>query len=380
MIFGLNSINLYLNCNICTNMKIILAIDSFKGCLTSEEVEDIVSSSLKSKEIEIHKIPMSDGGEGMLEAFISAMNGKIVESIVHDPLMRQITAQYGITPDGTAVIETAKACGLTLMSKEERNPMIATTYGVGELIIHALHAGCRNFIIGLGGSGTSDAGRGMLKAISDSFPYGRNVKEIIDKEMNECRFTLASDVRNPLCGNNGAAYIFAPQKGATEEMVIELDRRAKEFAEASASLIGEDNSNEPGAGAAGGLGYAFLQYFNATFKSGADLLLELTDFDSLLNGADMVITGEGHADSQTLMGKLPERILRHSQKHNVPVWLIAGRTDDCEKLLSEGFDKVYSITPDDMPTEEAVKPDNAIANIKRWTEAHLLPLISKKID
>ena len=241
-------------------------------------------------------------------------------------------------------------------------------------------AGCRDFIIGLGGSGTSDAGRGMLKAISDSFPYGRNVKEIIDKEMSDCRFTLASDVRNPLCGNNGAAYIFAPQKGATEEMVIELDRRAKEFAEASASLIGEDKSNEPGAGAAGGLGYAFLQYFNATFKSGADLLLELTDFDSLLNGADMVITGEGHADSQTLMGKLPERILRHSQKHNVPVWLIAGRTDDCEKLLSEGFAKMYSITPDDMPTEEAVKPDNAIANIKRWTEAHLLPLISKKID
>ncbi len=122
-----------------------------------------------------------------------------------------------------------------------------------------------------------------------------------------------------------------------------------------------------------------MKNFNATFKSGADLLLELTDFDSLLKGADMVITGEGHADSQTLMGKLPERILRHSQKHNVPVWLIAGRTDDCEKLLSEGFDKVYSITPDDMPTEEAVKPDNAIANIKRWTEAHLLPLISKKI-
>lgn len=356
-------------------MKIILAIDSFKGCLTSEEVEDIVSSSLRSKEVDIHKIPMSDGGEGMLEAFISAMNGKIVESIVHDPLMRPITAQYGITPDGTAVIETAKACGLTLMSKEERNPMIATTYGVGELIIHALHAGCRNFIIGLGGSGTSDAGRGMLKAISDSFPDGRNVKEIIDKEMSDCRFTLASDVRNPLCGNNGAAHIFAPQKGATEEMVIELDRKAKEFAEASARIIGKDKSNDPGAGAAGGLGYAFLQYFNATFKSGADLLLELTDFDSQLTGADLVITGEGHADAQTLMGKLPERILRRSQLQDIPVWLIAGQVSQSKQLLSEGFQKVYSITPECMPTEKAIIPDIARENIKRWTDTHLLPII-----
>ena len=158
--------------------KIILAIDSFKGCMTSEEVENTISSSLNSKEIEIHNIPMSDGGEGMLEAFITVMNGMIVETKVHDPLMRPIKAQYGITPDGTAIIETAKACGLTLMTAEERNPLIATTYGVGELIIHALQSGCRNFIIGLGGSGTSDCGTGMLKAISDSFPTEKTIKDL----------------------------------------------------------------------------------------------------------------------------------------------------------------------------------------------------------
>lgn len=355
--------------------KIILAIDSFKGCMTSEEVENAISSNLNSKEIEIHKIPMSDGGEGMLQAFISAMGGKIKEANVHDPLMRPITAPYGITSGGTAVIETAKACGLTLMTAEERNPMKASTYGVGELIIHAMHSGCRNFIIGLGGSGTSDCGAGMLRAISDSFPAEKNIKDIICNEMKNCSFTLASDVRNPLYGPEGAARIFAPQKGATENMVAELDERAKKFACESALIMGKDTSHEPGAGAAGGLGYAFLQYFNATFRSGADLLLDLSGFDSLLNGTDLVITGEGHADAQTLMGKLPERILRRSQLQNIPVWLIAGRVSQSKKLLSEGFQRVYSITPECMPTEKAVIPDIARENIKRWTNAHLLPII-----
>ena len=150
-------------------MKIILAIDSFKGCLTSEEVETIFSQALSSRGMTVRPLPMSDGGEGMLEAFISALHGKIIQAEVHDPLMRPILASYGIAPDGTAVIETAKACGLTLMTAEERNPLVATTYGVGELITHALHQGCKKFIIGLGGSGTSDAGKGMLRALTDIF-------------------------------------------------------------------------------------------------------------------------------------------------------------------------------------------------------------------
>lgn len=342
-------------------MKIILATDSFKGCLSSGEVENTISTSCPDRDTEFVSIPMSDGGEGMLQAFISALHGRIIETTVHDPLMRPVTAAYGITPDGTAIIESAQACGLTLMSPEERNPMTATTYGVGELITDAIHNNCRNFIIGLGGSGTSDSGKGMLKAITDSFP----------SEMPHCRFTIASDVRNPLFGPQGAAYTFAPQKGATPEMVKELDRRAQLFAEESARIMHKDTSMLPGAGAAGGLGYAFMQYFNATFRSGADLLLDLINFDSLITGADLVITGEGHADSQTLMGKLPERILHRTLPHHIPVWLIAGRVSQSEALISAGFAEVHSITPDSMPTEEAIKPEIAKENIRRWVKRRL---------
>ena len=176
-------------------MKIILAIDSFKGCLTSEEVETIFSQALSSRGMTVRSLPMSDGGEGMLEAFISALHGKIIQAEVHDPLMRPILASYGIAPDGTAVIETAKACGLTLMTAEERNPLVATTYGVGELIAHALHQGCKKFIIGLGGSGTSDAGRGMLRALTDIFAPHGTIDDVLTNHTAGCQFTLASDVR-----------------------------------------------------------------------------------------------------------------------------------------------------------------------------------------
>ena len=202
-------------------MKIILAIDSFKGCLTSEEVETIFSQALSSRGMTVRSLPMSDGGEGMLEAFISALHGKIIQAEVHDPLMRPILASYGIAPDGTAVIETAKACGLTLMTAEERNPLVATTYGVGELIAHALHQGCKKFIIGLGGSGTSDAGRGMLRALTDIFAPHGTIDDVLTNHTAGCQFTLASDVRNPLYGKEGAAFTFGPQKGATPEMVEE---------------------------------------------------------------------------------------------------------------------------------------------------------------
>lgn len=231
-------------------MHIILAIDSFKGCLTSEEVEAIFAQALTARGATVRSLPMSDGGEGMLEAFISALHGQIVPAEVHDPLMCPLLASYGIAPDGTAVIETAKACGLTLMTPEERNPLIATTYGVGELIAHALRRGCKRFIIGLGGSGTSDAGKGMLQALTDSFAPHATIHDVLSRETAGCQFTLASDVRNPLCGKEGAAFIFAPQKGATPQMVEELDRRARQFADCSARLMGKDASTQPGAGAA----------------------------------------------------------------------------------------------------------------------------------
>lgn len=354
-------------------MKILLALDSFKGCLTSEEVEDTFAHALAAQGLETRSFPLSDGGEGMLEAFVAALHGHIVSTSVHDPLMRSIEAPYGITPDGTAIIETARACGLTLLSAEERNPLIATSYGVGELIADALHRGCRRFIIGLGGSGTSDAGRGMLRALVDAFAQGGTMEEVITRDTADCRFTLACDVRNPLYGRNGAAHVFAPQKGATPDMVEELDRRARHFAEESARRLGWDMSSRPGAGAAGGLGYAFMQYFQTDSRSGADLLLDFIGFDEALQGVDLVITGEGHADRQTLMGKLPERVLQRALAHGVPVRLVAGRVDDKDILTAAGFAGVDAITPDGMDTEEAVKPEVARQNIREWVRRKLDP-------
>ena len=340
-------------------MKIIVAIDSFKGCLTSAEANQAASEGIFSKmpEAEVAQVPVSDGGEGFMEAFQVAMGGEIVEVNVKDPLMRPIVAQY-LVLDDTAVIEIAKASGLTLLKPEERNPMVATSYGTGQLVVDAVRRDCKRIIVGLGGSATSDCGIGMLEAIENS-------KLKIE---NDVRFTIATDVTNPLCGEQGAAHVFAPQKGASPEMVLTLDARAKRFAEASAKHLGRDCQNMPGAGAAGGLGYAFLQYMNAECRSGIELLLDTIHFDNLLQDADLIITGEGSADRQTLMGKLPFGILQRAQSHHVPVMLIAGRIADEQLLLDAGFSRVACINPPDLPLEIALQPETAKDNIKKTIE------------
>ena len=335
--------------------KIIVAIDSFKGCLISVEANQAASEGIidKMPDAQVVQVPVSDGGEGWLEAFYAAMGGEIIEVNVKDPLMRPVVAQYLVQGD-TAVIEIAKASGLTLLKPEERNPMVATSYGTGQLVVDAVRRGCKRIIVGLGGSATSDCGIGMLEAIENSKL----------KMENDVRFTIATDVTNPLCGENGAAHIFAPQKGATHEQVIDLDARAKRFAEASAKHLGRDCQNAPGAGAAGGLGYAFLQYMNAECRSGIDLLLDTIHFDDLLHDVDLVITGEGSADRQTLMGKLPFGILQRAQKHQVPVMLIAGCIADEQILLDAGFARVACINPPGLPLEIAMQPATAKENIK----------------
>ena len=349
------------------NLKIIVAIDSFKGCLTSAEANQAASEGILAKmpEAEVVQVPVSDGGEGFMEAFQAAMGGEIVEVNVKDPLMRTIVAQYLMQGD-TAVIEIAKASGLTLLSPEERNPMVATSYGTGQLVVNAVRRGCKHIIVGLGGSATSDCGIGMLRAIIDSFSKGGNWDDV--HELDDVHFTIATDVTNPLCGENGAAHVFAPQKfavkGASPEMVLALDARAKRFAEASAKHLGRDCQNMPGAGAAGGLGYAFLQYMNADCRSGIDLLLDTIHFDDLLQDADLVITGEGSADRQTLMGKLPFGILQRAQHHHVPVMLIAGRIADERLLLAAGFSRVTCINPPGLPLEIALQPSTAKGNIR----------------
>ena len=345
-------------------MKIIVAIDSFKGCLTSAEANQAASEGIidKMPDAKVVQVPVSDGGEGFLEAFYVVMGGEIVEVNVKDPLMRPIVASYLLHGD-TAVIEIAKASGLTLLSPEERNPMLATSYGTGQLVVDAVRRGCKHIIVGLGGSATSDCGIGMLRAIIDAFPKGGNWDDV--HELDDVRFTIATDVTNPLCGENGAAHVFGPQKGATPEMVEALDARAKRFAEASAKHMGRDCKKMPGAGAAGGLGYAFLQYMNAECRSGIDLLLDTIHFDDLLQGADLVITGEGSADRQTLMGKLPFGILQRGQKHDVPVMLIAGRIADEQILLDAGFARVACINPPGISLEIAMRPSTAKENIRR---------------
>ena len=342
--------------------KIIVVIDSFKGCLTSTEANQAAAMGIINKlpDAVVVQVPVSDGGEGWLEAFQTAIGGMLVEVGVKDPLMRTIVAQYLVMGD-TAVIEMAKASGLTLVKPEESNPMVATSYGTGQLVVDAVRRGCKNIIVGLGGSATSDCGIGMLRAIIDAFAKHGTWDDV--RELDDVRFTIATDVTNPLCGENGAAHVFAPQKGATREQVLALDARAKRFAEVSAKHLGHDCQNTPGAGAAGGLGYAFLQYMHATCRSGIDLLLDTIQFDELLRGADLVITGEGSADSQTLMGKLPFGILQRAQKQHVPVMLIAGRIADEQQLLDAGFAHVACINPPGLPIDIAMQPETAKKNI-----------------
>lgn len=353
--------------------KIIIACDSYKGCLSSREVNEAIASGLKEWNAEdassgienvdsedaspeIICLEMSDGGEGMLDAFLSAMKGERVSIHAHDALMRWIEAEYGIVND-TAIIEIAQTAGLALIEPEQRNPFKATSWGVGEMIMNAYRRGVRHFIVGLGGSATSDCGIGMLKAMGDDWK----------KIRQECSFVLASDVTNPLCGENGAAHVFAPQKGADAEMVEMLDARARKFAEVSAKHFGYDRSEVPGAGAAGGLGYAFLQYFGAEVSAGAELLLREIGFDEMIRDADLVITGEGHSDRQTLMGKLPQRILEHVLKNKATtdqqIWLVSGGVSEKQALLDAGFDQVLAVSPQNMDLEEAMNPEIAKRNI-----------------
>ena len=341
-------------------MKIIVAIDSFKGCLTSKEANQAAAEGIRSRhpDAEVVQVPVSDGGEGFMEAFHAAIGGELIEITVRDPLMRSVAAQY-LLHDKLAVIEIAQASGLTLLTKEERNPMVTTSYGTGQLVADAVRRGAEHIIVGLGGSATSDAGIGMLKALIDAFTKHGEWDDI--EALKHVRFTIASDVKNPLCGENGAAHVFAPQKGATPEMVLQLDERARKFAEVSAKHFGYDRSEDEGAGAAGGLGYAFLQYTNADCKPGIELLLDTIKFQEIVNDADLVITGEGSADRQTLMGKLPIGILK--QAGRVPVCLIAGRISDKQELLSAGFAHVECINPEDISLEEAMRKEVATQNI-----------------
>ena len=348
-------------------MKIIVAIDSLKGCLTSSEANHAIAEGLSS-EAKVVECIVSDGGEGWTEAYGKALSLgdpnhqvaiNMIEAEALDPLLRPIRTTF-LQQGELAVIEIAKICGLGLLRNDERNPLRATSYGLGQLITNAVARGCRRFIIGLGGSATSDAGRGMVQALRDGGLLDEDYHIVCNSELT---FTIASDVTNPLYGPHGAAKVFAPQKGADPTMVLELDKRAQQFAETNAHKMGYDCSQEAGAGAAGGVGYALMQFLGAQCSPGAELLLETMHFDQLLADADFVITGEGCADRQTLMGKLPFRILQHARAAGIPCHLLAGKVEDSGELLAAGFASIHCINPPSLSMRDVLRPDVARSNL-----------------
>ena len=364
-------------------MKVIIAIDSFKGSLTSREAGEAVRQGI----LQIHPdwdtdiITIADGGEGMLNVMLEATGGKSITVEAHDPLMQRALATYGISADGTtAFIEMANISGLPLVPTEQRNPMKTTTYGTGELIRDALEKGCTQFIIGIGGSASNDAGTGMLQALGFRFlnherkPLGlggeilQEIAFIDDSEkhslLKNAHFIVACDVKNPFYGPEGAAHVFARQKGADDNMIAQLDEGMRSFAHLIQKETGKDIANEPGSGAAGGMGGGLMAFLDAELQSGADLLLDICQFNKRIADTNLIITGEGRIDRQSLMGKIPGKILQRGQANHIPVIAIAGCVEDKDLLLKAGFKGVYATKPEDMALEEAMKREVAIDNIR----------------
>ncbi|MCI8885368.1 MAG: glycerate kinase [Dorea sp.] len=364
-------------------MKIVVAIDSFKGSLSSIEAGSAAKSGIERAGLaDVTVMPLADGGEGTTEALVEGLGGTYVSAVVTGPLGGSVNAVYGILGDGrTAVMEMARASGIMLVDRKKLDPSKATTYGVGEMILDAAGRGCREFIIGIGGSATTDGGAGMLQALGFEItdekgenirPGIRDLDRIADitpknvpKVLKECHFSIACDVKNPLCGENGAVWIYGPQKGVREEEKDIFDRKMKHFADKTQEYTGADHRTAPGAGAAGGLGYAFLSYLpNAELKSGIDIVLEAVGLEQELKDADLVITGEGRLDHQTAMGKAPVGVARLAKKYGVKVFAFAGSVSrDASKCNSAGIDAFFPIVRGVTTLEEAMDPENAKENM-----------------
>ncbi len=342
-------------------MNILIAFDSFKGCMTADEACDSAGDgalgALPSSQVRC--MPLSDGGEGLVQCVRRMKDVQLVTIHAHGPLMEQVEATYAISDDGvTAYMEMASTSGLPLVPMDKRNPLNTTTYGVGDLLIDATRRGCRHVIMGIGGSATCDGGKGMIQCLRDNgFDMSADAMP---------RITVACDVTNPLYGENGAAYVFAPQKGATPEQVVALDNRLRAFAEETEECGNATRELAlcPGTGAAGGLGYGLVAYLSAELRSGIDIVLDICNFDEAVNGADIIITGEGKSDSQTLMGKVPQGVLKRAG--NTPVFLVSGAIEDKDMLLSVGFASVTSINEGDArPLDVLLKNEVAKQNMVR---------------
>ena len=332
--------------------KIVIACDSYKGCLSSSDVANAAAHGVAEvyPDCEVIKLAVADGGEGTVEALVDTLGGHLEWAEVSDPLGRPVRAAYGVAGD-LAIIESAAACGLTLLTKEERNPLVTSTKGLGELIMAAIDKGCRKFLIGLGGSATNDGGMGMIRA------------EGFLEKTKGMKFTVACDVDTPYIGEHGASRVFGPQKGASEQDVDVLEERLRGYALTILKETGVDVRDMAGAGAAGGLGGAFRAYLGAELKRGVDLVLDQIDFDSKIRGADLVITGEGCSDYQTLKGKTASGVLERAKRQGIPVALVSGAVRDEQMLRDGGFGIIEAVSPLSMSREEAMRPEMAKFNI-----------------
>lgn len=368
--------------------KVVIAMDSLKGSMTSLEAGTVIQEAIHmvQKETEVVVKPLADGGEGTTEALIEGLHGERIEKIVTGPLKEPVMAVYGwIEESKTAIMEMASAAGIVLLKEEERNPWEATTYGVGELIKDAVLRGAKKIILGIGGSATNDGGIGMLQALGYEFlnqegdPVGEGAKalsqiQIVQKKkdaisLEHCQIEVACDVNNPLCGKNGATYIFGPQKGVKIEERETIDRAMSHFADVTETFLGVDQREIKGAGAAGGLGFALVAYLQATLRSGIEFVLEAVNLEEVLQGADLVVTGEGRLDYQTAMGKAPIGVAKLAKKHGIKVIAFAGSvTKDARICNEKGIDAYFPIIRGITTLEEATKKENAKENLKATAE------------
>lgn len=368
-------------------MKIVIAIDSLKGSLSSMEAGHAIEQGIRNvlPETKVLVKPLADGGEGTTEALVEGLGGDMVQVQVHGPLETPVNAAYGVIRESnTAIMEMAAAAGIILVGKDKR-PLDATTYGVGEMIRDAITRGCREFIIGIGGSATNDGGIGMLTALGYEFldaegkPAGigagalYKVAKICDDkvmpELKDCHFRIACDVTNPLCGENGSTYIYGPQKGVTVELRDELDHAMGAYAQVVKAYNGTDYAKTPGAGAAGGLGFAFLSFLSGELLPGIELVLNAVEMDKAMEGADLVFTGEGRLDYQTAMGKAPVGIAKMAKKHGAKVIALAGAViEGAQECNEQGIDAYFSILRQVVTLDEAMDPATARKNMVETTE------------
>lgn len=356
-------------------MKIVIAPDSFKDSLSAAEVADSIASGLREAlpDAELVRCPMADGGEGTIDAILATTPGERRSAQVTGPLGQLVNAQWGWLPESaTAIIEMAEASGLQLVSVEQRDARASSTHGTGELILQALQVGARKVILTIGGSATNDAGAGMLRALGARFlddaglpvaPGGLALAQVasidiqsLDQRLADVQFEVAADVDNPLCGPHGASHIFGRQKGASSEQVVQLDAALCHFADQCAELLGHEHREYPGAGAAGGVGFAARAFLGATFRPGVEVVAELTALEDRLEGADLVITGEGRFDAQTLRGKTPLGVARLAQRHEVPVIVLAGTLGEgYAELYDHGIDAAFALASGPMSLQDACR-------------------------